>query len=286
MFNLTDLMIDRCIQRLQTGYRQTYGTLKPEYVDLIGTVATLALETIAKSDALYHNVEHTILVSVVGQEILRGKQLQTATVTCEAWLHFILSLLCHDIGYVQGICHQDQRNERCYATGVADQCVTIAPGATDASLTPYHVDRSKQFVAENFASHPLIDIAVMQHNIEFTRFPVPASRAYQDTVNYPGLARAADLIGQLSDPRYLEKIPALFYEFEEAGTNQALGYQDPGDLRAGYPQFFQSVVLPLIQPGIGYLQLTQPGREILSTLDANLRQAEQAWLTPDLSCVA
>ncbi len=286
MFNPTSLMIDRCIQRLQAGYRETYGTLRPDYVDLIGTVATLVLGAIAKSDAPYHNVEHTILVSSVGQEILRGKQLQTATVTCEAWLHFIVALLCHDIGYVQGVCQQDQRGDRCYATGVANHSVTIAPGATDASLTPYHVDRSKCFVAENFANHPLINVAVIQQHIEFTRFPVPADHLYQDTGNYPGLARAADLIGQLSDPRYLEKIPALFYEFEETGANQTLGYHHPDDLRAGYPQFFQAVVLPLIAPSLDYLQITPSGRCILATLNANLRQAKQAPALHALELVA
>lgn len=38
-------------------------------------------------------------------------------------------------------------------------------------------------------------------------------------MNYPGLVQAADLIGQLSDPRYLKKISALFYEFQETGFN-------------------------------------------------------------------
>src|SRR5207237_927962 len=128
-------------------------------------------------------------------------------------------------------------------------------GATDASLTAYHVDRGQQYVAENFADHPLIDIKRVQRNIELTRFPVPNDEEHQDTYGYPGLTRAADLIGQLSDPRYLQKIPALFYEFEETGTNQQLGYRHPGDLRAGYPTFYRQVVYPFIQNGLGYLKM-------------------------------
>ena len=60
-------------------------------------------------------------------------------------------------------------------------------------------------MAENFGSHPLTDVETLQHNIELTRFPVPKDEKYQDTIDYPGLARAADLIGQLSDPNYLSK---------------------------------------------------------------------------------
>ena len=36
----------------------------------------MALESIANSDALYHDVEHTIMVTLVGQEMLKGKHLR------------------------------------------------------------------------------------------------------------------------------------------------------------------------------------------------------------------
>jgi hypothetical protein len=58
------------------------------------------LENIGNSDALYHNVEHTILVTLVGQEILRGKHIREGSISCEDWMHTMISLLCHDIGYV------------------------------------------------------------------------------------------------------------------------------------------------------------------------------------------
>ncbi len=62
-----------------------------------------ALEIISNSDALYHNVEHTILVALVGQEILRGKHIKEGKVLPIDWLHCIISLVCHDIGYVKGV---------------------------------------------------------------------------------------------------------------------------------------------------------------------------------------
>jgi hypothetical protein len=43
----------------------------------------MALETIANRDALYHNVEHTILVTLVGQEVLRGKHMREGGVSSE-----------------------------------------------------------------------------------------------------------------------------------------------------------------------------------------------------------
>jgi hypothetical protein len=65
-------------------------------------VGRLALENIADSDAAYHDMNHTIMVTLVGREILRGKHTKEGGVTPRDWLHFVISLLCHDIGYVRG----------------------------------------------------------------------------------------------------------------------------------------------------------------------------------------
>lgn len=268
MFNATELLIDEFVQNLRDGYHHTYGGLKPDYEDIIAWAGGMALENIANSDALYHNVEHTILVALVGQEILRGRQIRQGGVSCEDWLHCIISLVCHDIGYVKGVCRQDR--DGMYATGIEGVMVCLPPGASDAGLTPYHVDRGKLFIDERFGGHKLIDAEIIKRNIELTRFPVPSVEDHRDTINYPGLVRAADLIGQLSDPRYLKKISALFYEFEETGTNKGLGYKNPGDLRNGYPKFYWYGVFPYVKDALKYLDLTQQGKQIVANLYSNV----------------
>src|SRR5262245_7969374 len=238
MFNSHRILIRACCRRLRQAYREMYGGRKHDNEEIIDWVGRMALETIANSDALYHNVEHTILVTLVGQEILRGKHMREGGVTPEDWLMYVISLLCHDIGFVRGVCRQDRREQSLFATGRDNQLAKLPPGCSDASLSPYHVDRGKLFIQERFGQHKLIDAEAICKNIELTRFPVPAAEDHQDTLHMPGLVRAADLIGQLSDPRYLRKSVALFYEFEETGTNKLLGYKDPGDLRLNYPKFY------------------------------------------------
>jgi hypothetical protein len=276
MFNATAILIDSFVQELQGGYRRTYGKFKPDYPEIIAWAGTMALENIANCDALYHNVEHTMLVTLVGQEILRGKHIREGGVSPDDWLHYIISLLCHDIGYVKGVCRQDQEPLGRYASGVDGTIVEIETGATSASLTPYHVDRGKLVIDERFGGHKLIDAEQIKRNIELTRFPVPSSETHQDRHNYSGLARAADLIGQLSDPNYLRKISALFYEFEEVGTNKILGYKSPGDLRQNYAKFYWNGVFPYIPAAIQYLELTQEGKQIIANLYANVFQVEHA----------
>ena len=268
VFNATEILIDAFVERLREGYRRTYGGYKPDYEDIIAWAGNMALENIANSDALYHNVEHTILVALVGQEILRGKHIREGGVGCSDWLHFIISLVCHDIGYVKGVCRQDSNGW--YATGKNGEMVPLPTGCTDASLTLYHVDRAKLFIDERFGGHHLIDAEIIKRNIELTRFPVPKESDHQDTINFPGLVRAADLIGQLSDPRYLKKISSLYYEFEETGFNQKVGYTNPGDLRNNYSKFYWNGVHPYVKDALYYLSLTQQGKQIIANLYSNV----------------
>ncbi|MGF1494787.1 MAG: Npun_R2479 family HD domain-containing metalloprotein [Microcoleaceae cyanobacterium] len=279
LFNATELLIENFVHILREGYCRTYGGFKDDYAEIIAWAGSMALENIANSDALYHNVEHTILVTLVGQEILRGKHIREGGVSCEDWLHFMISLVCHDIGYVKGVCRQDRLGW--YATGQSNEMVSLPEGSTDASLTPYHVDRAKLFVEERFGGHWLIDAEVIKQNIELTRFPVPQESDHQDIARYPGLVRAADLIGQLSDPRYLRKVSALFYEFEETGFNRKVGYDNPGDLRENYPKFYWDGVHPYIKDAQQYLMLTQQGKQILANLHANVFVIEHKEVLKD-----
>ncbi|MBM3223369.1 MAG: metal-dependent phosphohydrolase [Candidatus Tectomicrobia bacterium] len=268
MFNPTEVLIDAFVERLQAEYRRMYGILEPSYPGMIAWAGRMALENIANSDALYHDVEHTLMVTLVGQELLKGKHVREGGVSPRDWMHFLLSLLCHDIGYVRGVCRDD--GVGVYTTGVGDEMVTVPAGASDAALTPYHVDRGKRFVRERFGVHGIIDAEVIVANIERTRFPVPQDNDHQEGKDYPGLLRAADLIGQLASPNHMRKFPALFYEFEETGVNAKLGYKTPGDLRDNYPAFFWKMVTPYIQDGLRYLRSTETGKQWIANLYAHV----------------
>ena len=120
----------------------------------------------------------------------------------------------------------------------------------------------------------MIDADVIALNIALTRFPTPEELDHQETSDYRGLVRAADLIGQLADPSYLRKLPALFYEFEETGMNAQLGYKNPADMRAGYPSFYWNVVYRYIKDGLEHLSVTQEGRQWTANLYAHVFATE------------
>ena len=271
MINPITLLAEALGQNLKETYLQYFDDQQPEFGTVLNGVARLVIERIGNSDALYHNTAHTMLVTFVGQEILRGR-LMVQRVAPEDWLHFLIALLVHDIGYVRGICRQDGKN---YVVIDEDgNLVTPPRGASDAFLAPYHIERGKIFAVERFEESPFIDERRIARAIELTRFPVPDDADHSETDTEPGLVRAADLIGQLADPFYHRKINALFHEFSEIGVNEDLGYGSPSDLAEGYPNFFWSKVEPYIRDGLQHLEMTTEGKQWIANLHSNIFQVE------------
>ena len=106
MLNPTTIIADRLGEYLTQQYLQHFSHRRPEYAAFLGGAARLVLERLGNTDALFHDVEHTMMVTLVGQQIIRGRLLSEA-LTPEDWLHYTCALLVHDIGYVRGVCMDD-----------------------------------------------------------------------------------------------------------------------------------------------------------------------------------
>jgi hypothetical protein len=267
MFDPTTTLASAFGDHLAANYRAVYGETHPDHSTTLRTAARLVLERIASSDALYHDVEHTMNVTLVGQAILAGRFLEE-TVTAADWTHFTIATLAHDIGYLRGICPGDDEDR--FVTDLAGSKVEAPRGASDAFLTPYHVERGKIFVRHRAAILPDIDGERLARAIELTRFPVPHDEDHQNTADEPGLIRAADLIGQLGDPLYPRKTGALYQEFVEIGVASRLGYNSPADLADHYPRFFWSSVEPYVGPALKHLDRTIEGKRWVAQLYAHV----------------
>jgi hypothetical protein len=247
-----------------------FGSTHADLTQLIPSAGQLALECIGNSDALYHNVEHTMLVTLAGWDIMRGRALLKPTDASD-FAHVILACLFHDIGYVRGILQGDDSDG--YVIDTKGGKISLPRGSSDASLTPYHVDRSKLFVMDRIGGSKLVDASRIVRAIEFTRFPSPPEP--EESENEEGLlVRAADFVGQLGDPHYLRKANALYYEFEEVGMNRQLGHTSAADLTDLYPQFYWNSVSAHIQMAIRYLSVTSRGRQWIANLYSNVFSAE------------
>src|SRR5271165_3979810 len=73
MMTLPELATDTLVEFLRSYLLRRFGA--GEFAEIVPGAARLALECIGNSDALYHNVEHTLLVTLAGHDILRGRAL-------------------------------------------------------------------------------------------------------------------------------------------------------------------------------------------------------------------
>jgi len=271
MITLPQLAAEALGSFLAADMKDRFGGSHARLAEIIPFAARLTLECIGNSDALYHNVEHTMLITLAGHDIFKGRALLTASTPAE-YSNFIVACLAHDIGYVRGVVKGDGSDG--LIVDAAGRKVALPRGSSDAALAPYHVERSKLFVLDRLAEVEELDGALIAGAIEHTRFPFSAQPVDPAIGEWAALLRAADLIGQLGDPHYLRKTNAIYYEFEEIGLNRQLGYESPADLVDKYPQFYCDNVSPHIQGAIRYLNVTSSGRQWINGLYSNVFRAE------------
>ena len=273
MITLPELAAGALGSFLASDMKDRFGSSHARLAELIPFAARLTLECIGNSDALYHNVEHTMLVTLAGHDIFKGRALLKPSTPAD-YSNFIVACLTHDIGYVRGVVKGD--GDDGYVVDETGRKVSLPRGSSDAALAPYHVERSKLFVLDRFAAVEELDAARIARAIGSTRFPYSLPTDEEEDVDEEGsLLRAADLIGQLGDPHYLRKANALYYEFEEIGLNKQLGYKSPTDIVDKYPQFYWNRISPHIPAAIDYLNVTSSGRQWIAGLYSNVFRAER-----------
>ncbi|MGA8713807.1 MAG: metal-dependent phosphohydrolase, partial [Roseiarcus sp.] len=112
---------------LAHDFLDIFGSAHNEGAERLGALARSTIECIARSDALYHNFEHTMLVTIVGRDILRGRTL-SHRIEPGDYTNLICACLLHDIGFVRGILSGDTTNE--FVVDHTGKTVTLPRGAS------------------------------------------------------------------------------------------------------------------------------------------------------------
>ena len=166
MITIPELAAEALGSHLAEHMGRRFGSTDAGLIELVQSAARLAVDCIGNSDALYHNVEHTMLVTLAGYDILRGRRLLTET-NASDFAHPIVACLFHDIGYVRGILNGDSADG--YIVDAKGNKAKLPRGSSDAALSPYHVDRL--FVMDRLSKIKSLDATRVANAIEFTRFP-------------------------------------------------------------------------------------------------------------------
>ncbi len=153
------------------------------------------------SNAKYHNLEHTCSVVLSTSRLLHGCYASKfVDVTEEDFILGVISAYFHDTGLLQ---------EKGDDLG------------TGAKYTVGHEQRSINFVIKYMSvkSYPQESIKVCSDAIRATNLNVPPSKIDFSSIHAEVVGRivgSADLIAQIADRAYLEKLRLLFAEFREA----------------------------------------------------------------------
>ena len=182
-----------------------------------------------RCDTKYHDLEHVLQAYLAMARMFDGLIRQNpAKVSKEFVVLGLISALLHDTGYIK---------EKGDIEG------------TGAKYTLIHIERSNQFM-EKFLpqlSFTPREIQQAQNIVSCTGLPRTVDLA---KINFTSeeekisgyVLGTADLLGQMSDPDYVEKLPILYEEYKEGGVP---GYNSAQDLIEQTPKFFEDYVIKL-----------------------------------------
>ena len=174
------------------------------------------------SNTKYHNLEHTCSTALATARLIHGLHVQGQVFSPRIVQLCLIGALFHDTGLIQ-------TEEEVKGTG--------------AQYTVGHEDRSiavmENYLTENGYSQE--DIRDCGHIIKCTElfFPIEDIPFESEEVRTMGkVLGTADLVAQMADKNYQEKLPLLFLEFQEAGME---GFETPLELFKKTEEFYRSV---------------------------------------------
>jgi len=172
-----------------------------------------------KCNTDYHDFRHTMLVVLALARLLHGAYLQGIKFTDKEINLGLISALMHDTGYIQS----DDDN-----------------AGTGAKYTLVHIKRSIMFVQDYYAQEEYFreDLENFADILNCTGLSIDIKKITFSSANIEIIGKilgTADLLGQMADRLYLEKLIPLFHEFAEGKVS---GFDSELDLLKKTTNFY------------------------------------------------
>lgn len=186
--------------------------------ELVGRAYLGQLAGYHELQTLYHNAEHTLEVVLCAARLAHGLHLSARPVGEDGIDMVVLGGLFHDIGYLKRIGEEE---------------------GTGAQFTATHVQRSTEFARRHLAAEPAAFLDGLVNVILVTDHRLPVDRiAFADEREKLAAMTTgtADLVSQMGNRLYLERLLLLFFEFREANMG---GFADFDDLLEKTAAFYK-----------------------------------------------
>ncbi len=170
----------------------------------------------------YHDFSHAAATCLALTRLIHGAKIAGREFSPQETTTSLIAALLHDVGFIQEIGDFE---------------------GTDAKYTVTHVDRSKEFLARHAEGYQLSveEVENGRTMISYTDLSIPMEEietSKEDIAQLGKLLGAADLMAQMADRYYLEKLFYLYDEFKEAEVGR---YDDPVDMLRQTVGFFVAV---------------------------------------------
>jgi len=184
------------------------------------------------SNTKYHNLAHTCAVTLATARIIHGLHIQGKSLSTRVREIGLIGALFHDTGLIQ----TDEEQE-----------------GTGAQYTIGHEERSIDLMRKYMGSNGFSaeDIEDCGHIIMCTILTLPLAEIPFKSKEVKTMGRilgSADLVAQMADRNYLEKLPLLFMEFEEA---KMPGFETPLELFKYTEEFYHLVARTRLKEEMG-----------------------------------
>ncbi len=170
----------------------------------------------------YHNLQHTFEALIASAVLVDGYNLAAQKLPPDLVKNILIAALFHDTGYIQERWDRD---------------------GTGAKHSESHVGRSIAFLVKHSDEFniPKKDVDVISKIIRCTGINVslktiPFSCAEEEAAGW--ILGSADILGQMSDREYLERLLFLYDEFQEAGIP---GYNTEYDIIRNTLDFYETI---------------------------------------------
>jgi hypothetical protein len=167
----------------------------------------------------YHDLQHANNTLLAMARLIHGAVIEGIDLSEGDIVSGLVAAILHDVGYIQEA--SDNKG-------------------TGAKHKATHEQRSKDFLSRHGREFGLSTRQITDGRaiIACTDMALDISAVSFSSENIELLGKmlgTADLLAQLGDPAYLEKLPALYKECQEAGTNE---YRDELDIIQKAPAFY------------------------------------------------
>lgn len=191
-----------------------------------------------KADLSYHNLEHTLLATKCFVDLAEGRSRHGAepAFTAREFSLGCAAILMHDTGYLKKRDDTQGTGAKYTTTHVERSCVMAGRFLPAMGVKPDELDGVLNAIRCTGVSSQ-IGALVFRNDVQRLTGCMVAT---------------ADYLGQMADPGYPEKLPALFAEFEEANDFNRVPadkrmFSSARDLMAKTGGFWTHFVLPKLE---------------------------------------